>query len=286
MRRKWKSGLSLFLAAALTVGSVSFSGTVAEKETGMGIVRAASGDPQAAVTYYIDAADGNDGNGGTSENTAWKSFANLKDRKFTAGDKILLKAGCTWNDEKLEITGAEGAEGNPVILGKYGDGKNPVINGKGSSWLTDRSKLKKEDVAVVHVKNSKYITIENLEVTNWENDAEDLMGETSDEVKFDQSKYMLTGILVENCDAGNLPGVVIRNNYVHDVNGYMSTNGSEGDKKGSGGIMALVTGGSTESYYTDLQITGNKVEKVCHEAIYMESCWAEKTASRLEIRNG
>ncbi|MCI9082545.1 MAG: hypothetical protein HFI70_09625 [Lachnospiraceae bacterium] len=277
MRRKWKSGLSLFLAAALTVGSVSLFGTVAEKETGMGMVRAASGDPQAAVTYYIDAAGGNDANGGTSENTAWKSFANLKDKKFMAGDKILLKAGCTWNDEKLEITGAEGAEGNPVILGRYGDGNNPVINGKGSSWLTDRSNLKKEDVAVVHVKNSKYITIENLEVTNWENDAEDLMGETSDKVKFDQSKYMLTGILVENRDAGDLPGVVIRNNYVHDVNGYMSANGKEGDKKGSGGIMALVTGGNTESYYTDLKITGNKVEKVCHEAIYMESCWAART---------
>ena len=40
--------------------------------------------------------------------------------------------------------------------------------------------------------------------------------------------------------------------------------------------MALVTGGKTESYFTDLKITGNKVEKVCHEAIYMESCWAAR----------
>ena len=48
---------------------------------------------------------------------------------------------------------------------------------------------------------------------------------------------MLTGILVENRDAGELESVAIRDNYVHDVNGYMSTNGSEGDKKGSGGIM-------------------------------------------------
>ena len=41
--------------------------------------------------------------------------------------------------------------------------------------------------------------------------------------------------------------------------------------------MALVTGGTTQSYFNNLVITGNKVEKVCHEAIYMESCWAART---------
>ncbi len=281
MRRKWESGLSLFLAAALTVGSMGFTSSVTAKAQEVGTetasTRIVSGDETiAAASYYIDAKDGNDSNAGTSESAAWKTFANLKRTKFTAGDKILLKAGCIWNDQKLEITGAVGTKENPVVLGKYGDGANPIINGNGSSWLTDRSNLKKEDVAAVHVKDSKYVTIENLEVTNWESDAEDLMGETGGKVKFDQSKYMLTGILVENHDAGELPGIVIQNNYVHDVNGYMSQNGSEGHKKGSGGIMVLVTGGTTESYFKDLQITGNKVEKVCHEAIYMESCWAAR----------
>lgn len=281
MRRKWESGLSLFLAAALTVGSMGFTSSVTAKAQEVGTetasTRIVSGDETiAAASYYIDAKDGNDSNTGTSESAAWKTFANLKRTKFTAGDKILLKAGCIWNDQKLEITGAVGTKENPVVLGKYGDGANPIINGNGSSWLIDRSDLKKEDVAAVHVKDSKYVTIENLEVTNLESDEEDLMGETGGKVKFDQSKYMLTGILVENHDAGELPGIVIQNNYVHDVNGYMSQNGTEGHKKGSGGIMVLVTGGTTESYFKDLQITGNKVEKVCHEAIYMESCWAAR----------
>lgn len=265
MKKKWKSGVSLFMATALVVGNISIAEPIKVEAAG-------------ANTYYIDAVDGNDSNSGTSENQAWESFANLKDLKLAAGEKVLLKAGCTWNGEKLEITGAEGTADQPVILGRYGEGEDPIINGDGSNWLDelDRSELNKEDVAAVHIKNSKYITIQNLEVTNREADSADLMGEVS-KPEYDQSKYMLTGILVENHDAGDLPGVVIKDNYVHDVNGYMSTNGTEGHKKGSGGIMALVTGGETESYYTDLKITGNRVENVCHEAIYMESCWAART---------
>ena len=49
----------------------------------------------------------------------------------------------------------------------------------------------------------------------------------------------------------------MRNNYVHDVNGYMQG----GAQKGSGGLIALVTGDAVESKYTDLTIVGNKVER-------------------------
>ena len=265
-RAKWKSGVSLLMAAAMVMGGMSFAGPV----------MAADGDtdtPAVGTTYYIDAENGDDSNAGTSENAAWKSFANVEELDLNEGDKVLLKAGCTWNlnaeSGAFEVNGAEGTEENPVVIGKYSEGDNPVINGNGNPWQTNTS-APKEDVAAVHITNSKYITIENLEVTNWESDAADLMGESA---VYDQSKYLLTGILVENNDAGDLPGVVIQNNYVHDVNGYMQG----GASKGSGGIIALVTGGSVESKYTDLTITGNKVEKVCHEAIYMESCWAART---------
>ncbi len=258
------------LAAAMIAGSMATAQPV--KAVEMLPVEAVG------TTYYIDAENGSDSNDGKSADNAWKSFANVDDLTLTAGDKVLLKAGCTWNGEKLLIEDAAGTENNPVILGKYGEGADPVINGNGNPWNDSvTGTLAKEDVAVVHVKNSEYITIQNLEVTNWESDEADLMSDTVPENGYKQSKSMLTGILVENRDAGELKGVVIQNNYVHDVNGYMSTNGSEGDKKGSGGIMALVTGGTTESYYTDLKILGNKVEKVCHEAIYMESCWAART---------
>lgn len=266
MKKRWQSGLACALSVAMVIGSLTISAPISVEATEPG------------TTYYIDAAAGDDANDGKSESAAWKTFANLPTLELSAGDKVLLKAGCTWNitDQPLEINNAEGTAEAPVVLGSYGEGDNPVINGNGNPWQTNVS-APKEDVAAVHVYNSKHIIIENLEVTNWESDAADLMGETSEKVKYDQSKYLLTGILVENHDAGELDDVVIRNNYVHDVNGYMSKNGTEGDKKGSGGIIALVTGGTTESSFANLKIEGNKVEKVCHEAIYMESCFAART---------
>ncbi len=298
-KKTWKSGISLFLAAALVVTSFGMASPLtadaakdnAKTLSDEGISLVSDDDTVTGDngTYYIDAVNGNDSNDGKSEGKAWKSLYKASSLQLGAGGKVLLKAGCTWNNEKLMVKNARGTKANPVIVGKYGDGKNPVINGNGSKWLDsqNRSNLKKEDVAAVHIQNSQFITIENLEVTNWEIDKADLegkLGKTNSnsnspgrKILFDQSKYMLTGILVENHDAGELAGVTIRNNYVHDVNGYMSTNGTEGHKKGSGGIMVLVTGGEKESYFKDLEIQGNEVNKVCHEAIYMESCWAART---------
>ena len=71
MRRKWESGLSLFLAAALTVGSMGFTSSVTAKAQEVGTetasTRIVSGDETiAAASYYIDAKDGNDSNAGTS----------------------------------------------------------------------------------------------------------------------------------------------------------------------------------------------------------------------------
>ncbi len=268
-KRIFRSGISLMLTAAMLAGSMAVAEPVKADETAETV----------GTTYYIDAQNGNDSNDGTSESAAWKTFANVDDLTLTEGDQVLLKAGCTWNSEKLFIENAKGTDPNPVVIGKYGDGADPVINGNGNPWndSKDVSSLKKEDVAAVHIKNSEHIVVQHLEVTNWESDEADLMDDTIPEGGYQQSKSMLTGILVENRDAGELKSVAICDNYVHDVNGYMSTNGSEGDKKGSGGIIALVTGGTTQSYFNNLVITGNKVEKVCHEAIYMESCWAART---------
>ncbi|MBO5303229.1 MAG: FIVAR domain-containing protein [Lachnospiraceae bacterium] len=286
--KKLRSVVSLLLTAAMLAGSVPVTEPVKAEET----------DTTTETIYYIDAANGDDANDGKSEDTAWKTFKNIaalddsEATKLNPGDKVLLKKGCEWSltaeDGPLLLENAVGTKENPIVLGAYDDkedanAKNPVIHGNGNPWNDeiDVSTLAKEDVAAVHVKNSAYITIENLEVTNWEADTEDLMGEKPMDENgkgYDQSKSMLTGILVENCDGEELEGVVIQNNYVHNVNGYMSKNGTEGHKKGSGGIMVLVTtdNNTTQSSYKDLRIIGNEVENVCHEAIYMESCWAAR----------
>lgn len=224
-------------------------------------------EPTGDVTYYVDAENGDDSNDGTSPETAWKTLAKASSiRQLKEGGSILLKAGSVWNGEQLTVRNAQGTEANPVVIGSYGDGAKPVINGNGANWDADT----KEELAAVHIYNSENIVIENLEITNWD---------SSVSGDYTQSSKLLSGLVVENKDAGALSNVVIRNNKIHDVNGRMAG----GAEKAAGGLIVVVTGGGSnhtgtvESWYDGLTIDGNEVYNVCHEAIYMESVWASRT---------
>ena len=230
-------------------------------------------EPTGDVTYYVDAENGNDENDGTSPETAWKTLAKASSiRQLKEGGSILLKAGSVWNGEQLSVKNAKGSEANPIVIGSYGEGAKPVINGQGANWASSTSP--KEELAAVHIKNCENIVVENLEITNWDETATPGSGWT-----YGQSSKLLSGLVVENRDAGELSNVVIRNNEIHDVNGKMAG----GADKGAGGLIVLVTGdganhsGKVESWYNGLTIEGNEVYKVCHEAIYMESVWASRT---------
>ena len=224
-------------------------------------------EPTGDVTYYVDAENGDDNNDGTSPETAWKTLAKASSiRQLKAGGSILLKAGCVWNGEQLTVRNAQGTEAEPVVIGSYGEGAKPVINGNGADWDADT----KEELAAVHIYNSENIVIENLEITNWDSTV------SGDYV---QSSKLLSGLVVENKDAGELSNIIIRGNRIHDVNGRMAG----GAEKAAGGLIVVVTGegsnhtGETESWYNGLTIDGNEVYDVCHEAIYMESVWASRT---------
>ncbi len=86
-----------------------------------------SGCSSVGTTYYISSSEGNDENDGLSAKSPWKSFKNIRDMRFTEGDKILLKRGDEWN-ETLYIH-ANGTERNWVLVSGYGDEKDgkPVI---------------------------------------------------------------------------------------------------------------------------------------------------------------
>lgn len=175
-------------------------------------------------TFYIDAAQGDDSNSGTSPDQAWRTFQNVESLRLTAGGKLLLKAGCVWNGEKLHLINPTGTQENPVVLGRYGDESdpNPVINGNGNPWMYAAPSESKEDAAVVHIDNPSHFIVENLEVTNWEEDPARLMNDGANSswqgvpvtstIAYQQSKSLLTGILVLNKDGGDLPGVIVRNN--------------------------------------------------------------------------
>ena len=107
----------------------------------------------AGNTYYIDAENGNDENSGTNENSAWKTLAFASSKAYSAGDKILLKAGSIFNGNFSALGG--GTADNPVILGAYGETEilgKPIVRND-------------NDVVLVSLHNVSGWTVENIEFT-------------------------------------------------------------------------------------------------------------------------
>ncbi len=107
----------------------------------------------AGNTYYIDAENGNDANSGTSESTAWKTLAFASSKAYSAGDKILLKAGSIFNGS-FAANGSGTAEG-PVVLGSYGDTEalgKPIIRSD-------------DDITLLTINNVSGWAVENIEFT-------------------------------------------------------------------------------------------------------------------------
>jgi len=79
------------------------------------------------VTVYVDVRAGSDANVGTSPETAWQTLARLNREQLAAGSQVLLKRGGVWN-EGLRLRGRAPAD-KPILLGSYGEGPRPRING-------------------------------------------------------------------------------------------------------------------------------------------------------------
>ncbi len=142
----------------------------------------------AGTTYYLDSDRGDDGNRGTSPSAAWKSLDAVNSREFSPGDRILFRAGTVYAGN-LKLRGS-GAPGGVIVIDKYGEGGRPRIDGRGV-----------QDTLLLE--NIEYWEISNLEITN-------LGAERAD---------WRTGVRVSANNYGTVHHIVLRNLYVHDVNG-------------------------------------------------------------------
>jgi hypothetical protein len=90
-------------------------------------------------TFYISTSTGNDSNDGLSESSPWKTLEKLHNswNQIGPGDQILFKRGDTWapsysNLDRIGIIRIpnlkKGTSGNPIILGAYGTGSNPILS--------------------------------------------------------------------------------------------------------------------------------------------------------------
>lgn len=212
--------------------------------------------PQAAVgtTYYVS-VDGNDADDGRSEDHAWASLEKVNSMKFAPGDRVLFKAGDVWNGS-LKLRGISGTEDAPIVFSSYGDIEQlgrPVINGNGTT-TTEISKIilnykgvaDKTMSATIDVVDGSYLEFSNFELTNYNPNV------VSQRAGINIRTASTT---VTEWEANPHKGIVIKNNYIHDVDGN-----PKGWKIGSGGILIL-------GNISDVLVEGNIVKRVDIEGI-------------------
>lgn len=193
-------------------------------------------------SYYIDFSGGNDDNSAASPDQAWKSLGKVNTTTFEPGDSILLKAGEIWEGQ-LKFNGS-GAAGRPILVGKYSDGENPKIEGRGLFENT------------FQLTNQKYIEIQDLQITNYGNT-----------IAFRRGMY------VQAEDMGVVRHIILRRLEISDVNGSM-----EGEiSKNNGGIFFDITGSGTPTYFDTLVVEDCYIHDVDRTGISNRSSWDSRT---------
>ncbi len=191
-------------------------------------------------TYYIDWIEGDDSEGGTCPDTAWKSLEKVNATTFKPGDEILLKADGFWVGQ-LWPKGS-GAEGKPIKIGMYGKGRKPIISGMGKA------------MGAVYLYNQEYWEISDLEITNFKGG--------------DDSRKMGVYILAENY--GTIHHIHLKNLYVHSVNGSMKT-------KHNGGIFYEVIGKEKKTNFDDFLVDGCHIYDVRKTGLTNISTWWDRS---------
>jgi parallel beta-helix repeat protein len=118
----------LSLLCACVVGFGGLTGSVAAAAT-----------PRA--TYYVDCTNGSDTNVGSTSAAAWKSLPRVSIANLQPGERVLLRRGCVFANQRIDGWW-NGTAAEPILIGTYGSGEAPLIfNGKNQglkitgSWL-------------------------------------------------------------------------------------------------------------------------------------------------------
>lgn len=206
--------------------------------------------PREVRDFYFS-NNGDDHADGRTPETAWKSISKINEYVFLPGSTIYLDAHSVWN-EQIRLRG-NGEEGNPITLTKYNTtdpNQRPIINGGGTasspSGITVNGAIELYDV--------NYWVVSGIEVTNIGNKAGD--GRSGIAVMSRISKLGQGQFNIQDYADARMQGIVIRDNYVHDVNGLHQANGAS---KVSGGI--IING------YVDILVEGNKTLRCDNEGI-------------------
>ena len=104
-----------------------------------------------ATTFYVSGSNGDDANNGTSAEAPLQSIQALNDMEFAPGDSILFHAGESW--QGMFWLHGSGTPEFPIVVGKYGEGPRPILDGNGYQ-------------ASLLIYNDECIAVQDLEFTN------------------------------------------------------------------------------------------------------------------------
>lgn len=259
MKKKWMSGALALLLAGTTVASMVPAFTV----------NAEGQDTATGTTYYVDSKSGSDSNDGTSESKAFKTLDKVNALNLEPGDTVLLKKGSVFEDQALQFTKEDsGTAEAPVKISTYGEGDRPQINTNGhGQWdlnygtpLDNRNhKWKGKVSSSILIKDTEYIEIEGLELTNDRKSATD-----TEKNKAYNDAYAMdrTGVAGVTKDNGTVDHIVLNDLYIHDVTGNVYNKHMT-----NGGIYFIVETPTNEATtgiarYNDVQIKNCSLDKV------------------------
>jgi len=106
--------------------------------------------------FFVSSSAGDDFNEGLSDLAPLRSLEKVNSTPLVPGDSVLFRSGDTFTGH-LKINGS-GAQGAPIVIGSYGQGARPVIDGAnadGGAYLS-----------AVYINNQDHIELRDLEITN------------------------------------------------------------------------------------------------------------------------
>ncbi len=207
------------------------------------------------TTYYVDCSVAASGNG-TAAATPWNSLAHPnRHGAFQPGDHILLKRGSTCKGS-LHPQGS-GTRSAPIVLGAYGKGALPTINGN----TVDQS-------GTVSLRNQAYFTIQDLHVTNHG---------TAKEVK-----QFRSGVLIRNDGAGRLASVTVQRLKIDSVVSNLAFYWQ--DPRDFGGISVITRPqAGVKSGFDGLKILHNTISRVGRTGIMVSNQSSNATDTKPRI---
>ncbi len=189
------------------------------------------------ATYYVDAQGGNDGNDGRSPETAWRTIGRVNSAwgALQRGDDVLFRRGQTFTDATLSVAeGAGGTDSNPMVIGAYGAGAKPVIDGSANDlyagilfWEPDVHYVTVEDLGIRNVEHGisvytdpvSHLTFSRLDISDV-SPGNGIMLLSVDTYVIEDcaiSNIGNAGIAIMGSPPPKITNGIIRNNVIHDI---------------------------------------------------------------------